>query len=194
MAYSIIKIRDVVRVPPAMFAENLEESILKLAQQSYEGIVDERLGVIIAATGIDSIGEGKVIHGDGSAWYDTVFNLLVFKPEIGEVIEGDITEITEFGAFIRNGPIEGLIHINQVMDDFIQYDAKARTFSGKESGKKLKVEDSVLARVITVSLKGTSTKSKIGLTLRQPGLGLPSWKKIDLSEKKESKPKKKGVR
>jgi DNA-directed RNA polymerase subunit E' len=176
MAYVIYKLQDTVRVPPDKFKANLKKAVLEIIQEDYEGIVDEDLGVLIAATDIESIGEGKVVPGDGGAWYDTVFSILAFKPEVHEILEGEITEITEFGAFVNTGPIEGLIHVSQLMDDFINYDVKGPKFIGKESGRKIEVGDDVLARVVTISLKGSTSKSKIGLTMRQFGLGKHDWR------------------
>jgi len=200
MAYVIYKLQDTVRVPPDKFKSNLKKAVLEIIQQDYEGIVDEDLGVLIAATGIESIGEGRVVPGDGGAWYDTVFSILAFKPDLQEVLEGEVTEVTEFGAFVSTGPIEGLIHVSQIMDDFINYDIKGPKFVGKESGRKIQVGDDVLARIVTISLKGSTSKSKIGLTMRQPGLGSKEWrlkpfmKKARAKETGERKEKKERLR
>jgi DNA-directed RNA polymerase subunit E'/Rpb7 len=41
--YQLYVIRDVVRVPPKEFGADLNEAVLKIAQQDFEGIVDEEL-------------------------------------------------------------------------------------------------------------------------------------------------------
>ena len=41
-----------------------------------------------------------------------------------EIIDGEVIEIAEFGAFVRIGPMDGLVHVSQVTDDYIGYDAK----------------------------------------------------------------------
>jgi len=178
--YTICTIKDIIRVPPKEFGKKIKDSVLKIAQEEYEGIVDESIGVIIAAFEVLKVGDGKIIPGDGAAYYETEFKALTYKPEIQEVVEGAVTEITEFGAFVRTGPIEGLVHVSQIMDDYINYDAKAPAFVGKESGKKLEMDDTVFARVATASLKGTIPNSKIGLTMRQIGLGKREWLAVDL--------------
>ena len=53
---------------------------------------------------------------------------------------GKIKDIADFGAFINIGPIEGMIHISQTMDDFVSF-SKDKTLAGKESKKVLKVND-----------------------------------------------------
>lgn len=186
--YSVVKVREKIRVPPKLLGGKLEESILGLVQESYEGIVDDDLGLVIAVTKADNFGEGKVVLGDSAAYYEMDIEMLVYKPLLHEVVEGNISEATEFGAFVRISPIEGLIHVSQIMDDFINYDAKMPGFVGKKSGKKLAVDDEVLARIVTISLKGNIQNSKIGLTMRQPFLGKESWEKAEEKKAVKEKP------
>ncbi len=185
--YAIISLKDTVRVPPKEFGKKLEQSILKILKEEYEGIVDESIGVMVAVLEVEKVGEGKVIPGDGAAYYESEYKALVYKPEVKEIVEGTITEITEFGAFVRTGPIEGLIHVSQIMNDYINYDAKGPGFIGKESNKRLGLEDEVIAKIVTCSLKGNIPNSKLGLTMRQPGLGREEWLGIDLKKKTKEK-------
>ena len=66
-----------------------------------------------------------------------------------------------------------MIHISQTMDDFVTF-AKDKTLSGRDSKRTLRVGDMCRARVIAVSFKDV-TNPKIGLTMRQPGLGKLEW-------------------
>ena len=190
--YTLYKIKDTIRVPPKEFGENLNKAILGLVQEEYEGIVDEDLGVVIAVTSVENVGEGKVVPGDGAAYYSAELEMLLYKPEMHELVEGFVSEVTEFGAFVRVGPVEGLVHVSQIMDDYIDYDAKLPGFVGKKTKKKLVVNDNVVARVVTISLKDTIPNSKIGLTMRQPFLGKPEWRKSDEKAKKKKDSEKKG--
>ena len=192
------KIVDKVRVPAKKLGTKVKDSLLDICREDYEGRINEEYGVIIAITGIGEVGVGHVIPGDGAAYYETEIEMLTYKPHVQEITRGTITEATEFGAFVRIGPIEGLIHVSQIMDDYINYDSKLPGFVGKKSDKKLVPEDNVLARIVTISLKGDTSSSKIGLTMRQPFLGKADWGKIDEKggkekgkvTKKEDKPKK----
>jgi hypothetical protein len=76
------------------------------------------------------------------------------------------------------------------MDDYINYDAKLPGFVGKKTDKKIVPEDNVLARIVTISLKGDVSSSKIGLTMRQAFLGKSDWAKIDEKILKDDKGKK----
>lgn len=181
------EIRDHIRVPPDLFNLSRAEAVLKRIKAEYEGYISKDLGITIDVSAVKEIREGIIIPGDGASYYETVFDLLVFKPELQEVVHGRIKDITDFGAFMSVGPIEGMIHISQTMDDFVSF-SKEKVLTGKESKRVLKVGDKCVARIIAVSFKDP-TNPKLGLTMRQPGLGRIDW--IEEEEKKaEEKPKK----
>ena len=119
-----------------------------------------------------------------------VFKLLVFKPELHEVIIGEVVDNTQFGSFIRIGPLDGLVHISQIMDDFVSYDEKNSMFSGRQTKRTLKLGDAVRARVIGVSL-GKKVQNKVTLTMRQPFLGSLTWIEEEKKKKEKSVKKKK---
>ena len=187
--YYKTKIIDKVRVPPKKLGAKVKESLLGICQEDYEGRIKDEYGVIIAVTGIGKVGDGHIIPGDGAAYYEAEIEMLTYKPHVQEVVRGTISEVTEFGAFTRIGPIEGLIHVSQIMDDFINYDAKLPGFVGKKTSKKLVTDDNILARVVTISMRGDTPSSKIGLTMRQPFLGKADWGKIDEKEGKDKSSK-----
>ncbi|MCD6414022.1 MAG: DNA-directed RNA polymerase [Candidatus Diapherotrites archaeon] len=183
--YQLITVRDTVRVPPKDFGKPMKESSLIALREKYENKYDSDTGIVLAVSKVDEIGDGRIIPGDGASYHDVVFESLVFNPQIHEVITGKVSEITQFGAFVRIGPIDGLVHVSQITDDFMSYNEKTGTLIGKESGKVLKEGDTVRARIVTLSLKPVTNDSKIGLTMRQPGLGKMEW-----IEKEKTKPKK----
>ena len=179
-----IEMKGHVRIPPTMFDDKgLKDIVFKRLNEEYEGKIDQNYGIAIAISEVDDIGEGIIIPGDGAAYYKTSFKLLSFKPEIQEVILGDVTDITDFGVFYNMGAIDGMIHVSQTMDDFVTF-SKAGVLTGKESKKVLKTGDHCRARIIAVSYKEINNP-KIGLTMRQPLLGNLKWIEEELKERKK---------
>ena len=188
--YLVSKIEDTVRIPPSRFGDPLENVAVEILNESYVGKIDKKLGLMVTVKEIEELGTGKVIMGDGAAYHDVLFTALFFKPELHEIVEGEVIEITEFGAFIRIGPMDGLVHVSQVTDDYINYDGKRGALIGKESKKSLEEGNKVRARIVALSLKGKSSKeTKIGLTMRQPGLGRLEWIDEEKNKKKPTKGK-----
>ena len=181
-------IEGTVRIPPYRFDDPLEDVAIETLNEEYIGQLDKKLGLMVGAFNIEKIGEGVLIMGDGAAYHNVVFNAIFFKPEQQEIVEGEVNDITEFGAFVKIGPMEGLVHVSQVTDDYINYDPKNSALIGNESKKILTEGDKIRARIVTLSLKGKSTKeSKIGLTMRQPNLGKFEWIEAEKNKAKENK-------
>ncbi|MGB9841833.1 MAG: DNA-directed RNA polymerase, partial [Candidatus Bathyarchaeales archaeon] len=156
----------------------------------YEGVVDEELGYVIAVTNVDVSPIGKIIPGDGATYHKVTFSLLTFYPVLQEIVEGDVVEIADFGAFVRIGPVDALLHVSQLMDDYMSYDEKQGVLLGKETKRKLMSGDQVRVRITAVSLGRAGSSGKIGVTARQPFLGKLEWIKLEASQTKEAVEKK----
>ena len=80
---------------------------------------------------------------------------------------------------------QGMIHVSQTMEDYVSIN-KSGVLQGKSTKRSLNVGDNCLARIVAISFK--SGEPKIGLTMRQPGLGKLEWLKEDkLKEAAEAK-------
>jgi len=180
--FYVAEIKDYIRVPPELFDLPKEEAITKRVKKDFEGIISKDFGIVIDVGQVKDVKEGVIIPGDGAAYYEAVFDLFVYKPEMHEVIVGNIKDIADFGAFITMGPVEGMIHVSQTMDDFVSF-SKDKTLQGKDSGKVLKIGDKCKARIIAVSFKDV-TNPKIGLTMRQQHLGKAEKAKNETEDKK----------
>ncbi len=180
--YRIVEVEDEIKVPPSKFGLGLEDAVKASLMTRWDGVIDKRLGVVLGVTGVKNTGEGKIYAGDGSIHYPVMFEVLAYKPNQHEIVEGEIIDVTEFGVFLRLGPVDGMIHVSQLMDDFVSYDRKNAIFTGKESKQRMKEGDLVKARIISVSVSGNDYK--IGLTARQPNLGSVDWLKESKSKRK----------
>jgi DNA-directed RNA polymerase subunit E' len=181
--YRIVAVEEKIRVPPEKLGADVRKSVHAAIAEQMEGVINPRLGIILSAVSVDRTGEGEILPGDAGVYYDCEFKLLTFKPELQEIVDGEVIDNTEFGSFVRLGPMDGLVHISQLMDDFVSFDNKNSVFLGKESKRTLKEGDVVRARVISVSLG--EKENKVGLTMRQPMLGTLQW--IEEEKRKKTK-------
>lgn len=176
-----IQVKDRIRVTPDLFGLPLESGIVKMIKAKYDGFVSESTGIVIDVMEVKEIGEGIILPGDGSSFYDTTFHLLAFKPEMQEVVIGKIKDIADFGAFMTMGPVEGMVHIGQSMEDYVSL-SKDKVLTGRDTKRSLKIGDICKSRIIAVSFKDSSSP-KVGLTMRQAGLGKLEWISEDLKPK-----------
>jgi len=193
--YKMVDRLDTVRIPPKMLGKALPEVVDELTHESFEGKVDKENNLTILCTDIEPMGHGRIVHGDGAVYQKVKFKALVFKPELHEVVQGKVCEILRFGAFVRFGPLDGLLHISQIMDDRIDIDETNNRLIGKDTKRDLRIGDVVRARVVAISINEVNYReSKIGLTMRQPGLGKLEWLEEDRKGEggdEAAKPKKK---
>ena len=188
--FKLITLQDTIRIPPETFGNPLEKVGKDQVKSKYEGIVDEELGYVIAVTRVDVSPIGKIIPGDGATYHKVAFSLLTFYPVIQEIVEGDVVEIADFGAFVRIGPVDALLHVSQLMDDYISYDEKQGVLLGKETKRKLASGDQLRVRITAVSLGRPGSSGKIGVTARQPFLGKIEWIKQEVAGTKVTAEKK----
>ena len=176
-------IKDTISIPPSSFGEDLNKAAETILRKRHERLLDKQLGIVLAVYDVRDISDGLILPGDPSTHHEVTFNLLTFNLDLGEILAGEVSELVDFGCFIRLGPIDGLVHLSQITNDFINYDRKAAAFVLKNSGRNLKKGDTVYVKVSTISLKNNIKDTKIALTMRPDGLGKYEWIKEPIKVK-----------
>jgi DNA-directed RNA polymerase subunit E' len=184
--FYLVEVEDYVRVAPKLFGLSTADAVKEQLNETYNEFQDKELGKVVSVLEVLEVGDGIIIPGDGAAYYKSRFKLIVFKPELQEIVYANVDEITSFGAFMNMGVMKGMIHISQTMDDYVTF-AKSGSLTGKDGKKSLNKGDSCIARIVAVSYKGE--EPKIGLTMRQPGLGKLEWIKAEKTKSIASTPK-----
>ena len=173
--FSVSTLVDIVRIPPSLFGTTLKKAAENILKSKYESMINQDLGYIIMIMGAKVNPLGKMIPGDGGTFHRVEFQALTFYPKLQEIIQGELVDITDFGAFVRIGPTDALLHLSQVMDDYLKSDVAAGVILANQSGRTLKVNSSIRARITAVSLGKAASMGKIGITCRQPFLGADEW-------------------
>ena len=173
--FSISTLVDVVRIPPSLFGTTLKKAAVNILKEKYESMINAELGYIIMILDAKVNEMGKMIAGDGGTFHKVEFDALTFYPKLQEIVQGEIVDITDFGAFVRIGPTDALLHLSQVMDDYLKSDVKSGMIIANQSGRTLKVGSTIRSRITAVSLGKAAAMGKIGITCRQPFLGADEW-------------------
>jgi ribonuclease R len=81
-----------------------------------------------------------------------VMQVEYMKRHIGDVLDGVIGGVTEYGLFveIKDLLIEGLIRVRDMEDDYYLFDEKQYTLRGRSRGKVYRLGDRVKVQVISV--------------------------------------------
>jgi DNA-directed RNA polymerase subunit E' len=180
--FQLVSLSDVVRIPPDKLNGPLGDVAMEILKSRYESTLTPEFGYIILVSNVQVEPVGKLIQGDGGTYHRASFDVLAYEPRLQEIVEGEVVEITEFGAFVRIGPADSLLHISQIMDDYISADLKQGMIIGTNSGRKLVVGSKVRVRITAVSLSRGVSMGKIGVTCRQPFLGAVEWIEEDVAK------------
>jgi DNA-directed RNA polymerase subunit E' len=185
--FELVNLDDVVRVPPDKFGNPLEDVALELLKLKYESTINPDFGYLVLVTKVEVDKVGKIIAGDGATYHKVNFEVLSFYPLKQEIVEGEIVEVTDFGAFVRVGPADALLHLSQIMDDYLTSDVKSGIITASQSKKTLRVGSKVRVRITAVSLGRGISMGKIGVTCRQPFLGAFEWVEEEVTKAAKQK-------
>ena len=180
--YKIVSREDTIRIPAEYMRKgaSLNDHIDRLSMTAFEGRFDEQNRFILLTENHEPLGRGRIIHGDGAIYQKVRFDAVLFCMEDYEVVEGAVSEVNEFGAFVRIGPMEALLHKSQIMEDMVDANVGMGWIEGRQSGRRIGVGNSVRARIVSLSPDTSDPRrSKIGLTSKQPGLGCHEWLEED---------------
>ncbi|MCH2268013.1 DNA-directed RNA polymerase [Candidatus Thalassarchaeum betae] len=176
--YSLVTRDDTIRIPAEYIRQGrkLEDHIDELALDAFEGRFDENEDYTLLTFDHEAVGRGKIIHGDGAIYQNVRFKALIFTMENNEVVDGAVSEISEYGAFVRIGPVEALLHKSQILDEPVQVNLGIRRIEGSKSGKHLEEGTPVRSRIVSKSINQNDPRSsKIGLNCKMDGLGAFDW-------------------
>ncbi|MFC6613987.1 DNA-directed RNA polymerase [Halopenitus salinus] len=174
--YKRVRLTDTVEVPPKHLADVSETRVKALLQDKLEGRMDEDVGSVVSVIDVHDIGDGAVLPNRPGVYYEVEFDALTYDPGMQEVVDGTVVETVEFGAFVGIGPVDGLLHVSQITDEYLNFDGANQQLASSDSDKTLGVDDAVRVRIVTKSIDERNPRdSKIGLTAKQPGLGKHEW-------------------
>ena len=182
--YITVEKEYIARIPPEKLSGDYDDAVKQVAKESIEGkLIDlteanyqNKKAFIISVVSVKTVGEGTIVHGDGGVYQSILYKALGYLPEMQEVVDGIVTSVKEFGAFVRFGPFEGLLHISQIMDDMISTDLTNQRIIGKETKREIRVGDKVRVKIVSLNLASASMlDSRIGLNMKQLGLGRVDW-------------------
>ena len=182
--YKRVRLKDTVEVPPRELADVDEGLVKRLLQEKLEGRMDEEVGSVVSVVDVHDVGEGAVLPNRPGVYYEAEFDAVTFDPQMQEVVDGTVVEVVDFGAFVGIGPVDGLLHVSQISDEYLAFDGENQMLASRDTNRTLAVEDAVRARIVTKNIDERNPRdSKIGLTAKQPGLGKHGWLREDREQR-----------
>ncbi|MEM0066559.1 MAG: DNA-directed RNA polymerase, partial [Sulfolobales archaeon] len=150
--FRLVKVEDIVRIPPSKFSEDLVKVASEVLTEKYVGSLHPDLGLILAITDVEVEPEGTIIPGDGATYHRAVLELLTFYPVVNEVVCGVVVDVKRIGIFVNIGPMDALVHVSQIADDRMVYYDELGVLEGEETKIRISKGDIVRGRITAVSI------------------------------------------
>lgn len=96
-------ISDLIRIPPHLFNLPRELSIKQELNVKHANKIIPKLGLVISIFDLIEYDTGLFKPGDGAMYINVKCRLLIFKPFVGEVIQGWIEKCTPDGIKVNIG-------------------------------------------------------------------------------------------
>lgn len=115
-----------------------------------------------------------------------------FAQRIGEQMDAVITGVQDFGMFAqgREIPVEGLIHISSMTDDYYDYDSATHTLAGKKADNQYRLGDLVRVEVVHVDVDRRELDFRLLGLIKHPlrtRRGKPTRKAVPAGGKRAAK-------
>lgn len=170
--------------------KNADELLLDTLRDSLEGKVLKDIGLVVAVISCNIQGEGTIPPRSPDIFFNTEMQIICFRPVEGEVIEGEVVNVTETGAFINIGSLDGFWPRNRISDKRLQFNAKNGSLQDREGQITVRRKEKARVKISNVEIRtpvslssalkessyavsAPSTKNKIRVQLegREEGTG-----------------------
>ncbi|RHZ72826.1 hypothetical protein Glove_238g6 [Diversispora epigaea] len=120
-------LRDTIHIQPYDFHKSKYEALTDEINRIYANKVIQEIGLCICLFDILSASEEVVHYGNGASYANVTFRLVVFRPFIGEILEGTVSSNTAEGVKVTLGYFDDiLIPTNQ--DDKWKFDHETQVW------------------------------------------------------------------
>ena len=178
--FQLSTVQDTFRVAPGLFARPVEDVLREEIDAKYARRVILEVGFCLCACAIVELGDGMVHPLDGCATYVVTFQVLVFRPFAGEILEGTIRGSNGDGLVVSVDFFDNIVVPPKYLPEPSVYDEQTRIWTWKfnDDDFPLDVGLSVYLRVRATNFTRISAH-KLGLqaTTTTSGNGKPDKNK-----------------
>ena len=101
--FVLATLKDKVKVQPENFQDDMAQPVVSEIQRLYSNKVIVDVGLCVCVHQVLEMGDMYIYANEGAAYIVTVFNMVVFRPFVDEVLTGSIRSIDEAGLKVSVG-------------------------------------------------------------------------------------------
>jgi DNA-directed RNA polymerase III subunit RPC8 len=99
--FILSEVSDLVRIPPHTFNIPIQHAITDELNQKFANKVISNLGLVVTIWDLLDIKDGLLKPGDGGAYVEVRFRCIVWKPFVGEILTGWVSECNGEGLKVK---------------------------------------------------------------------------------------------
>ncbi|CAG9462270.1 unnamed protein product [Pedinophyceae sp. YPF-701] len=157
--FALARFEDVLRLAPKNLSRPLEEAIADIIVSTFVNKVVPDVGLIVTLYDILSIKGGDIHAGESSPMYTCVFRLVVFRPLVGEVLNGQVKRCTRAGVHMTLGFFEDILIPEHCLQEPSIYAQAQDAWLWKYNGNDMYMDvgETVRAQVMEVAFPACPT-------------------------------------
>lgn len=141
--------------------KDANELLLKALRETLEGQVLTDVGLVVAVISCNIRGEGRIPPRSPEIYFRTNIRLIAFKPIPNEVVEGEIVNVTETGAFVNLGSLDGFWPRNRISNRRMEFNARKGTLEDREEEIVIRRKEKARIKVNNVEVRTPNTLSSL---------------------------------
>ena len=141
----IMKFEEELILSPNILSKNLKNIIKAKLIEKVQGSVTEKYGYLICVISIGEIPNGVILDTTGDILFKITYRAVVMKPFEGEVCDGVVEKIDQYGLHVTVGPFKVFISNSSFPPGF-EYNPNNNIYTSENSDS-LRVNSEVRFRI-----------------------------------------------
>lgn len=160
--------QDTIRVPPKHLGSPIEDVLADELNLRLANKVVLNVGLVICLNDIVEVGESYIFNGDGAIHTKCKFRMIVFRPQIGEVLCGTLRSGSKEGLKISLGFFDSIVVPSQQLNEPSIFNETDQTWTwnyndeGQTHVLRLEIGEQVRFRVHSESFVDISPQGPVG--------------------------------
>ena len=180
--YFVLKMKKNLQMKPDELCRDMETALTNKLAHTVIGTCSGRYGFVVSITevpGIDSL-KGQVVHGTGNVEYVVNFTACVFRPFVGETLDGIVKSVNKMGIFVIVSALEIFVSRHLMSPDmkFDKHSNPAAYVSGMMD-ERVRIEPGSEVRIRIVGIRFDAREIFAIASLKEDYLGVSQQPGID---------------
>ncbi|KAK4535057.1 hypothetical protein CDCA_CDCA03G1082 [Cyanidium caldarium] len=171
MGFFLVDLKRTVTVAPRHLHAKIHDHAIHRLVTLVEGTTSGQYGYIISVVEVRRPLPPAVIQpGTGAALFALRYRALVFRPFVGEVLDGVVSTVTRHGVFVAVGPLRVFVSAKNVPGD-MEYDESEQCYVSAVQGSEDRLEVNTPVRLRLVGMRRDATELAAVGTMHTDYLG-----------------------